>query len=167
MKELYFYDGVFKILNKTKVKYVVAGGAAVVFHGYMRFTKDLDLIVFLEEKNLEKLFDALKKIGYIPKVPVTKEQFIDKKQRDKWKKEKNMIVFSFCYKNPPFHLIDMFINEPIPFKEIYKHRVEAKVEGMTIPLVSINHLRALKQIAGRPQDLIDIVQLDHIKQKGS
>ena len=167
MKKLYFYDDVFKALNKAQVKYVVAGGAAVVFHGYMRFTKDLDLIVFLEEKNLERLFDALKKIGYQPKVPVTKEQFIDKRQRNIWEKEKNMIVFSFCHQNPPFHLIDMFIGEPIPFKQVYKHRVNAKVEGMTIPLISIDHLRKLKQMAGRPQDLIDIVQLDHIKQKRS
>ena len=62
-----FYGEVFKALNKAKVKYVVAGGVAVVLHGYHRLTKDLDLVVLLEKKNLEKFFEALKKIGYIPR----------------------------------------------------------------------------------------------------
>ena len=43
-----FYGKVFKALNKAKVKYVIVGGAAVILHGYLRSTKDLDLIVQLE-----------------------------------------------------------------------------------------------------------------------
>ena len=42
-----FYGKVFKALNKAKVKYVVAGGVAVVLYGYTRYTGDLDLIVLL------------------------------------------------------------------------------------------------------------------------
>ena len=41
-------------------------GSPVVLHGYERFTKDLDLIVILEDRNLAKLFDILRKIGYNP-----------------------------------------------------------------------------------------------------
>ena len=158
-----FYGRVFKALNKAKVKYVVVGGAAVVLHGYPRLTKDLDLIVFLEARNLEKLFSALKSADYGPKVPITKEQFKDKKQRELWKKEKGMIVFSFVEKDPPFKLIDMFVDEPLPFDEIYKKRVYANLEGIKVPLISIDHLKKLKEIAGRPQDLIDIVQLEAIQ----
>lgn len=79
---MFFYEEVFRALNKAKVKYVVAGGVAVVLHGYRRNTDDLDLYVLLEEKNLDYLFDALKSAGYSPKVPVTKEQFKDKRQRE-------------------------------------------------------------------------------------
>lgn len=160
-----FYGEVFKALNKAKVKYVVAGGTAVVLHGYRRFTDDLDLIVLLEEKNLGKLFDALEEIGYIPKVPVVKEQFIDKQEREKWKKEKGMIVFSFVERNPPFKLIDMFVDEPIRFEEVYKKRIQKKIEGINISVISITHLKKLKEIAGRDIDLIDIVQLDALRSK--
>ena len=45
------------------------------------------LYVFLEEKNLEKFFDALIKIDYIPKVPVTKDQFKNKEERKKSARE--------------------------------------------------------------------------------
>jgi len=158
-----FYGNVFKALNKARVKYVVAGGVAVVLHGYKRLTEDLDLIVFLEEGNLEKLFKALGRVGYIPKVPVTKEQFKSKKEREKWKKEKGMIVFSFVQKDPPFQLIDIFVNEPIRFDSIYKDRVKARIDNISIPILSIAHLTKLKQKAARPVDLEDIAQLQEIK----
>ena len=158
-----FYGDVFRALNKARVKYVVAGGTAVVLHGYMRMTQDLDLIVGFEEKNLDRFFEALKRINYHPKAPVTKDQFKDVKHRHMWRKEKGMIVFSFYKNEPPFQLVDMFVYEPLPFGEIYKKRVGVKVSGITIPIMCIDHLRKLKQAAGRPQDLIDIVQLDVIK----
>ena len=158
-----FYGDVFKALNKAKVKYVVAGGVAVVLHGYKRLTEDLDLIVWLEEKNLDQLFNALVKIGYMPKVPVTKDQFKDKKERERWKKEKGMIVFSFCKKDPPFNLIDIFVDEPIRFDVVYKNRFMGKFNNISIPLVSIDHLIRLKEQAGRAVDLNDIAQLVEIK----
>ena len=161
-----FYDHVIKTLNKAGVKYVVAGGVAVVLYGYPRFTRDLDLIVLLEEKNLSKFYDALGKIGYVPKVPVTKEQFMDKKQRKLWQKEKGMVVFSFVQKDPPFELIDMFVDEPIKFSDLYEKRKKAKIRDMVVPLISIDHLKKLKLKAVRPQDLIDVVQLDAMQRMG-
>lgn len=158
-----FFEEVFKALNKARVKYVVAGGIAVVLHGYARFTNDLDLIVHLEEKNLEKFFEALKSAGYLPKVPVTKDQFKDSKQRKKWEKEKGMIVFSFVENAPPHKIIDMFIHEPIRFDLLYKNREDIKIEGAIIPIISIDHLKKIKQKAGRDVDKNDIVQLDAIK----
>ena len=53
-----FYEDVFRALNKGKVRYAVAGGVAVVLHGYIRFTADLDLIIHLEEKNIDKFLVA-------------------------------------------------------------------------------------------------------------
>jgi len=158
-----FYGEVFKALNKARVKYVVAGGVAVVLYGYMRYTKDLDLIVHLEEKNLNKLFDTLFQIGYSPKVPVTKEQFIDKKNRKKWQKDKGMIVFSFYHAKDPFKAIDMFIEEPIKFTSLYEKRVKVRDEGIVVPLISLDHLRILKQRAGRPHDLEDLFQLNAVR----
>ena len=145
-----FYGEIFKILNKAHVKYVVVGGIAVVLHGYMRFTHDLDLVVALEPENLEKFFEALKKINYHPKAPITKEQFQDKQQRKLWQKEKGALV-------------DIFVQEPMPFDKIYKKRVDVKINGTTVPLMCIDHLKKLKKTAGRPQDLIDIVQLTAIE----
>jgi len=158
------YKEIFNVLNKYKIRYVVVGGVAVLLHGFERFTKDLDLMVDLDEKNLAKIYEAFKKIGYKPKVPVTKEQFMNKKERKKWQKEKGMIVFSFVKNDPPFYIVDMFVDEPIPFSAVYKNRINIHVEKVKIPLISMDHLRILKQKAGRAQDLIDLVQLNAIKE---
>ena len=158
-----FYGKVFRALNKARVKYVVAGGTAVYLYGYPRLTQDLDLIVFLEKNNLKKFYESLQSIGYLPKVPVTKEQFIDEKQRKQWKKEKGMIVFSFVSRRPPFQMIDMFVNEPIRFNDLYGKKKDVRIGGIKIPLIGIDHLLKLKKEAGRAKDLDDIVQLNEIK----
>ena len=49
-----FYEEVFRALNKNKVRYLVVGGGAVVLHGVVRMTADLDLFVDLKENNLLK-----------------------------------------------------------------------------------------------------------------
>ena len=36
---------IFLALNNAGVRYLVAGGLAVVAHGFVRFTNDVDLIV--------------------------------------------------------------------------------------------------------------------------
>ena len=76
-----------------------------------------------------------------------------------------MIVFSFMEKTPPHKSIDMFVDEPIPFDEVYKKSIKAKIKDLTVPLISIDHLRELKEKARRPQDIIDIVQLEVIKER--
>ena len=157
------FQKIFKALNQARIKYVVVGGVAVVLYGYERFTKDLDLIVFMEEKNLGRFYDVLMKLGYLAKVPVQKEQFMDAKQREQWKKEKGMLVFSFVERNPPFQIIDMFVDEPIAFADVYLHRRKIKIEGTTVPLIGIDHLIKLKRKAARAQDLLDIENLKAIK----
>ena len=156
------YLDVFKALNKAKVKYVVAGGVAVIIYGYERFTKDLDLIIHLEADNIDKLFDALHKVGYKPRIPVSKEEFKDEKRRKQWQKEKGMLVFTFFHNEPPFKNIDIFIEDPIPFKKVYLQKKNIKIQGVNIPLISIEQLRLLKRKAGRPQDIIDLKQLNEI-----
>jgi len=39
------YEDLFRKLEEEQVRYVVAGGVAMVLHGVIRFTADLDLIV--------------------------------------------------------------------------------------------------------------------------
>ncbi|MBF0485359.1 MAG: hypothetical protein HQL16_02475 [Candidatus Omnitrophica bacterium] len=162
---MFVYEDVFKALNKAKIKYVVAGGFAVILHGYPRYTGDLDLIVYLEHENLGLFFDVLKTLGYGPKVPVKKEDFQNAELRKRWKKEKGMLVFSFQDRNPPFHLIDMFLEEPIPFKEVFAKSVKAKYGSVKVPIIGIGHLLKLKDAAGRGKDLEDIVQLKAIQER--
>lgn len=51
-----FYEKVFRILSEKGVRYAVMGGVALVLHGVVRFTADLDLIVDLDKKILKTLY---------------------------------------------------------------------------------------------------------------
>jgi len=42
-----FYEELFEKLNMSGVDYVVVGGVALVLHGVVRLTADLDLMVHL------------------------------------------------------------------------------------------------------------------------
>jgi len=52
-----------QLLNDHDVLYLVIGGYAVAFHGYPRYTKDIDIWVWLDKGNAEKLLKVLKDFG--------------------------------------------------------------------------------------------------------
>lgn len=157
-----FYEEIFRELNKKKVDYVVVGGVAVVMHGVVRLTADLDLMVHLEEKNLAKFVEVMNELGYRPKVPVKAESFIDPENRRLWFEEKNMRVFSFYHPKKGILLIDIFIDEPVSYNKIKEDSVRMKMGNLLIPTVSVEDLIKLKEISGRPQDLADIEALKRL-----
>jgi hypothetical protein len=161
-----FYEEVFRELNKSRVRYLVVGGGAVVLHGVVRMTVDLDLFVGLSEKNLLKFTDVLTKLGYRPKIPVKATDFADASKRERWKKEKGMLVFSFFHLKRHQDHIDVFVYEPIDFEKAYKKKEIAKAGRVKIPVISIKDLKEMKKIAGRPQDLADIKALEEIERFG-
>jgi hypothetical protein len=155
-----FYEDVFKTLQERNIRYAVAGGVALVLHGVVRLTADLDLIVYLEQENLKRFVQVMNDLGYRPRVPVRPEDFLDPANRESWKREKGMEVFSFFKQDQSMSLIDVFIDEKIPFDEIKREMVHVSAKGITIPVVSIPHLKRLKKAAGRPQDIADIEALE-------
>ncbi|MBU3911252.1 MAG: nucleotidyltransferase [Candidatus Omnitrophica bacterium] len=161
-----FYEEVFRELNKKKVKYVVAGGMAVNLHGVPRVTGDLDLIIYLGIENISKFSKAMEELGYKPKIPVKIEDFSVEKKREDWIKNKGMVVFSLWNKDIPYRIIDVFVKDLVDFKELYKDRVNIRAGMFKIPVVSIEHLIRLKQMAGRKQDISDIVSLKRAKKLG-
>ena len=156
------FEEIFRELNRRKIDYVVVGGVAVVLHGVVRLTADLDLMVHLKEKNLAKFVDVMNELGYKPKVPVKAESFIDPENRRMWIEEKNMRVFSFYHPKKGIMLIDIFVNEPMPYDKIRQNAVKMKMGNLLIPTVSIEDLVKLKEISGRPQDLADIDALKRL-----
>jgi hypothetical protein len=53
------FEPVLKTLSDARVRYLVVGGVAVVFHGHLRTTGGLDLVVELSPDNLARALDAL------------------------------------------------------------------------------------------------------------
>lgn len=115
-----YYERVFKALEEQKIRYAVVGGVALVLHGVVRFTADLDLIVELEQENLTRFLRLMQDLGYQPRNPVDAQDLIDPKSRASWKREKGMVVFSFATQQPSMELVNVFIEEAIPFSEVQR-----------------------------------------------
>ncbi len=160
-----FYQEVFSSLKNHDIRYLVSGGVAVVLHGVLRFTADLDLIVDFEPENLKRLLTALDEAGYKPKLPVRASDFLDPANRKLWAEEKNMVVFSFYNREAPHKLIDIFIEEIIPFKDLDEAKKVVSAGEIDIPTVSLKHLVELKKRANRGQDLSDIESLEELSRR--
>ncbi len=52
------------LLNEHEVRYLVVGGYAVAFHGYPRYTKDIDVWVELSPENAARIVRALEEFGF-------------------------------------------------------------------------------------------------------
>ncbi len=124
------FDSLVRALDDASVRYLVAGGLAVNAHGYLRFTKDVDLVLQLTPENIQAAFTALEGIGYRPLVPVTAGEFADPAKRNEWIRDKGMTVLNFWCDRHRETPIDVFVTEPFAFDEEY-------ARALVKPLASI------------------------------
>ncbi len=161
--EIKSLETIFAALNQAGVRYLVVGGLAVVAHGYVRTTEDVDLVIGLEPENIRRGLAALVHVGYRMGVPVTAEQFADAGMREQWRKEKEMVVlkmWSDTHRRTP---IDIFVYEPFDMdQELGRAAKVALSDELDVPVVSLPALLAMKREAGRPQDLADIDELEKL-----
>jgi len=151
-------------LNEAQVRYLVVGGLAVVAHGHIRFTADLDLVLDLEIDNLRRALAVFRELGYRPRIPVPIEQYADPEMRSAWARDKNLQVFTLCSDEHPATEIDLFVEDPLGFDGAYERAVRMEVApGVAAVIVSLDDLLTLKKAAGRSQDLLDVDRLESLR----
>lgn len=157
---------IFAALNEAAVEYVVVGGLAVILHGYLRATADLDLAIGLTPDNARRGMQALASIGLQPRLPVAMQDFGDPQLRKTWLEQRNMTVFPLWDPANPLRSVDVFIDEPVEFVALLRDAVRKDLDGLVVPVASIGHLIEMKRRAGRPRDLEDIDKLRQILDSG-
>lgn len=156
------FDAIIAALEQAGVRYVVAGGMAVNLHGHLRFTKDIDLLIDLAPANASHAMRVFASLGLQPRVPVPIEDFADASIRDDWFHNRNMLVFQLWHPTDPFCTVDVFIRNPIDFDSLWQRSELVELGSTPCRIAGIEDLIAMKNDAGRPQDLRDIEELRHI-----
>ncbi|MBI4025865.1 MAG: nucleotidyltransferase [Verrucomicrobia bacterium] len=134
-----------KLLNVQGIRYVVIGGYAVAFHGYVRYTGDLDILVELSIANAERLARVVREFGFdLPEV--TTELFLRKGKIVRLGRE-------------PMRLEILNDIDGVSFEECYKNRKEVEMEDLKIPFIDLPQLLKNKQASGRQKDLADLEAL--------
>lgn len=148
-------------LEEHRVRYLFAGGMAVLAHGYLRTTIDIDIVVGLSSDNIRAAFKALESIGYKPRQPIIADQFADEELRESWRREKHMLVLQFWADDKPG--VDVFVYEPFDFEAELERALVDKVDDATYArFVTVKTLLEMKRDAGRDKDLIDIEALNRL-----
>lgn len=157
-------DAVFRGLHESHCRFLVVGGLAVVTHGYVRFTADVDLVVDLEPQNLHSFIAALESLGYRSRASVPFSAFADPDNRRRWVEEKGLTVFSLNSPRHPATEIDLFVESPFNFKDAWERSTVAEfAEGIPTRVVGLDDLVSMKRKAGRPKDLDDLRQLERLR----
>lgn len=159
-----FYEDVISALQEEEVRYLIVGGAAVILHGVPRMTGDLDIVLDLSPENVDAFLSAMRTADLAPAAPVDPKGMADPEMRTKWQNEKNLKALTFHRQKPgaPYRELDVVLEIPIAFEELYDNRVDLKAGELTLSLISIEHLKEIKRKIGREQDLADVESLDKV-----
>lgn len=134
-----------ELLNENNVRYLIVGGYAVGFHGYPRYTKDLDVWIEINRTNAENLLKALNQFGFAS-VNFAPDDFLNPDE--------------FVQLGYPPNRIDIITScEGLNFAECYEKKEQVVIESLKIDFVDRENLLKNKQAVGRPQDLADVANL--------
>ena len=150
-------------LSDEQVQYVLVGGLAVQLHGYLRSTFDIDLVVAMNDANLVRFIAVAKRYGLVPVIPVPIDSLRNAGQIEQWHREKGMLAFALREPHIGGNAVDVLVRPEVPFDRLMANAVTGELFARKVPIASIDDLLAMKRIANRPKDQLDIVALEKIK----
>ena len=133
------------LMNEENVEYVVLGGHAVIAHGYLRTTGDVDIFVRPSVANAERLLTVMGRFGY------TNGEF----ELDDFLRVPSYLSFS----RYDSYIDLMTFTAGVTFEECYNNRLVLDVQGTMVSFINLRELIKNKQAVGRPQDLRDLENL--------
>lgn len=150
-----------RFLEERGVRHIVVGGFAVNAHGFIRVTKDLDIVPSARQDNLARLADALRDID--AEVLDTEDFAPEELPMDPTRADDLAQGGNFCVATTLGRLDVMQWLSGVDGDDLYAEldpdAVESNLDGLSVRVCSLDHLRAMKSAAGRPQDLEDLNRL--------
>jgi len=142
------FGRILRDLNEAGVRYVLIGGIALIRHGVVRATRDIDAVFDPEATNIERIEGLVEKWGATRPDGSPLQGAAVRADRG-------------AHLRTPFGDLD-FISEVvagIPFSDLLRRADTKKVDGVEAPICSLADLVAMKQAVGRERDLADLADL--------
>jgi len=133
------------LLNSNEVEYLVVGAFAVAFHGFPRYTADLDLLIRPTAENAERVVRALTQFGF-GNLGITAEDFQSPGQ-----------VIQLGVQPNRLDLLTAISG--VNFEDAWASRREAELEGIATQFIGREALISNKESTGRAKDLGDAEEL--------
>jgi len=130
-----------ELLNSNGVEYLVVGGFAVSYHGFARYTGDIDFLVRPSKENSHRVLAALAQFGF-GKVGV---------QADDFQSPGKVVQLGV----PP-NRIDMITSiSGVSFDDAWDSRTPGTLDGIATQYIGREALIHNKESTGRVKDLGD------------
>ncbi len=146
---------IFQTLDRHGVDYLTTGAWAVIAHGYVRATADIDFVARLDEQNMVRLGAALSDLNARLRGVDAEKLEIDPTDPQVLA---NGASFTMDTDAGPLD----FLND-VPgaadYDEMRSRARQVNAGGVTVWVVGYEDLIRMKQASGREQDLLDIHQL--------
>lgn len=134
-----------KLLSERGIKYLLIGGYAVVYHGYVRSTGDMDIWIATDSENVSKLVAMIEEFGF-PVKPGGEGILMSQ----------NAI---FRMGIPPLCIEVLTDCSGLEFERSHAARTIADFDGVEVNILSLRDLRINKKASGRLKDLSDLENL--------
>jgi hypothetical protein len=135
-----------ELLNYNQVRYLVVGGYAVAFHGHPRYTKDIDIWIWVSKNNAKKVLKTLDDFGF-SSLGLKEEDFLEPGY-----------VIQLGY--PPNRIDILTQVTGLEFDLCYSSKMELDVDGIIVNFLDLENLKKNKRAVGRFQDLADLESLE-------
>ena len=134
-----------KLLNQHQVEYLLIGGYAVAYHGYVRATGDMDVFIRMSAENGSRLCKVFEEFGMWGSFEP--ELFV---------KEGQILRLGV----PPLRLEILNKISGVTFEECLKDADTVTVAEVEIPVISLPCLLRNKRASGRDKDRLDVKRLE-------
>ncbi len=142
--------GVVTAANEVGLPYVIIGGFAVIANQYVRGTEDVDLLI-ADDRSLDSLLsrfferiEARRGGSLLPQRAISEAEAL--------RVDSRFGQVDLLREGPP----------PVDFKTVADAAINLTYHGQPARVASLASLVALKRIAGRPRDLLDLSELERI-----
>lgn len=142
-----------KLLHKHQVKYIMVGGFAAILHGTSRVTEDVDIWIKDTIDNRKKFREVVKELGLGDYVQFETMQFVPG-----W----TSLYISSGIELDVMTSLKGFEQEQ--FDSCYDIAYMALIDDAPVKFLHINQLIEAKKATGRPKDILDIEELEKIKE---
>lgn len=134
-----------ELLSALDVRFVIVGAFAVAYHGYFRYTSDIDLFIDRSKENAQRIQTAIEQFGFAD-LDLAEPDFTQTDQVIQLGVSPNRIDL-------------MTFLSGVTFAEAWAAREYGNLDGLNVPFISKEMLKQNKLASGRLQDLADAEHL--------
>ena len=139
-----------QIADRMKIPYAVGGAVAMGFAGYLRGTRDVDILVLVPAVRSQEFADALNDAGF--KMQDENERLIPVDVSRMVASTKDLGQFGVWWKQTR---VDIF-SPRVPLQDsVLQRRIQVKLDDLAVWITTAEDLVLLKLIFHRPKDLED------------